>query len=247
MTLCYTCHRHSLFQTIIKWHHHHYWVLNFSCYNSSELNSSCSLLSGLCHKKLYIWCGSINHDKINSQNWPNTLWLKWITLPTEIDKPRDWTQTTWHLYDPLNGTLWPDYDFLITVSHPWIQPSPGETNVTSCSQFHDLLDGPIKDLARTYDMPFLSAIVVLSESFECWVTGLSTSLLCDLLQLHTKQNLKKKTGPVNRNCQEIKTVSAVLCTVIYPAASEWILIYNVILNTPGMRQKPKVKLVSAAH
>lgn len=97
-------------------------------------------------------------------NYPTALPLKWCSAETKGHV----TWPAWHVDDPpplLNGLFWPDWDVLIPVSHRGSTPRL-EGPVTSCSRFHQLIDGSIKELRGTYDMLFLAPIEALRDSYR---------------------------------------------------------------------------------
>lgn len=100
---------------------------------------------------------------MQTMNYPTALPLKWCSAKTKGHV----TRPAWHVDDPppLMGCS-DQTEMFLSRCHICGSTPRLEGPVTSCSRFHQLIDGSIKELRGTYDMLFLAPIEALRDSYR---------------------------------------------------------------------------------
>ena len=144
-------------------------------------------------------------------------------------------RTAWHLCDLLNGTLWPDHDLLITVSHlPWFLSLCLKVWLYHCNLLLKISWPPwwsYKRVSKEHMMchfRLAQQYLVRLLSVE-WEASRSSATCCSLTV-----KIQVQWTEAARRLKLSPRLSAHSFT---QQPSEWILMHDVRLNPPGRKCK----------
>lgn len=150
--------------------------------------------------------------------------LKWCSAET---KGRV-TRSAWHVDDPPLMGCSDQTEMFLSRCHICGSTPRLEGPVTSCSRFHQLIDGSIKELRGTYDMLFLAPIEALRDSYResnCCADGCRVRRHWGPIKTHVSHKEQRENVLPALRLKHVWYLIAVKCGPLKVISCFWTQIY----------------------